>query len=223
VKWATGLGHPHQYVITWERPALLRPRASQVRLKKSLPIAFVRVVSQFAWSDDECNFGVVVGHNRGAIVSQLRSDALENLRTSHPCHAAIRGDVCRDPSCGNGRRADKASGPNCGRSAIWRPVPRRLEHDPRAPHAPCQIIGNSWTGARRTADKDSGEISRRVDRQNLQQRAPLTLPNGGEQALGRRRSSGCEKKKQSGDDTGHILLQLVVADRAAAQTLLSGE
>jgi hypothetical protein len=113
--------------------------------------------------------GVVVGHNREAIASQLRSDALENLRTSHPCYAAIRGDVYRDPSCGKGRRADKASGPDRGRSAIWRPVPRCLEHDPRAPHAPCQIIGNSRTGARRTADKDSGEIScGRVDRQNLQ-------------------------------------------------------
>ena len=151
--------------------------------------------------------------HRGAIASQLRSDALENLRASHPCHAAIRGDVCRDPSCGNGCRADKASGPDRGRSAIWRPVPRRLEHNPRASNAACQIKGDSWTGARRTADKDSGEISRRVDRQNLQQRAPLTLPNGREQALGRRRSSGCEKKKQSGDDTGHILLQLVVVCR----------
>jgi hypothetical protein len=30
------------------------------------------------------------------------SDALENLRASHPCHAAIRGDVCRDPCCGDG-------------------------------------------------------------------------------------------------------------------------
>jgi hypothetical protein len=38
-------------------------------------------------------------------------------------------------------------------------------------------------------------------------RAPLTLPNGGKQALRRRRSSGCEKKKQSRDDTEHILLQ----------------
>jgi hypothetical protein len=118
--------------------------------------------------------------HRGAIPSQLRSDALENLRASHPCHAAIRGDVCRDPSCGNGCRADKASGPNRGRSAIWRPVPRRLEHDPRAANTAYQIIGNSRTGARWTADENSGEISCGVDRQNLQQRAPLTLPNRGE-------------------------------------------
>ena len=145
--------------------------------------------------------------HRGAIASRLRSDAMENLRASHPCHAAIRGDVCRDPSCGNGRRADKASGPDRGRSAIWRPVPRRLEHNPRTSNAPCQIIGNSRTGARWTADENSGEISCRVDRQNLQQRAPLTLPNGGKQALRRRRSSRCEKKKQSRDDTEHILLQ----------------
>jgi hypothetical protein len=141
-------------------------------------------------------------------VKDRSRDALEGLRASHPYRAAIRADVCRDPSCGNGRRADKASGPDRGRSAIWRPVPRRLEHDPRAANAPCQIIGNSRTGARRAADENSGEISRsRVDRQNLQQRAPLTLPNGGKQALRRRRSSGCEKKKQSRDDTEHILLQ----------------
>jgi hypothetical protein len=55
---------------------------------------------------------------------------------------------------------------------------------------------------------NSREISRsRVDRQNLQQRPPLTLPYGGEQALRRSASSGCEKKKQSRDDTRHCLLQ----------------
>jgi hypothetical protein len=136
------------------------------------------------------------------------SYALENLRASHPCQATIRGDVCHDPRCCDGRRADKASGPDRGRSAIWRPIPRRLERDPRTANAAHQIIGNSRTGARRAADENSGEISRsRVDRQNLQQRAPLTLPNGGKQALRRRRSSGCEKKKQSRDDTEHILLQ----------------
>jgi hypothetical protein len=143
---------------------------------------------------------------------QLRSEALENFRASHPSHAAIRADVCRDPSGDNGRRADKTSRPDCGRSAICRPVPRRLEHEPRASNAPCQIIGNSRTGARWTANENSGEISRRVDRQNLQQRTPLTLPNGGEQTLGRRSSGGCEKKKQSRNDTGHVLLHLVVVN-----------
>src|SRR4029450_9218794 len=135
------------------------------------------------------------------------SYALENLRASHPCQATIRGDVCHDPRCCDGRRADKASGPNRGRSAIWRPIPRRLERDPRTANEAHQIIGNSRTGARRTADENPGEISRRIDRQNLQQRAPLTLPNRGEQALRRRRGNRCEKKKQSRDDTGHILLQ----------------
>ena len=163
--------------------------------------------------------------HRGAIASRLRSDAMENLRASHPCHAAIRGDVCRDPSCGNGRRADKASGPDRGRSAIWRPVPRRLEHNPRTSNAPCQIIGNSRTGARRTADENSGEISRgRVDCQNLQQCAPLTLPKGGEQALRRRRGNGSEKKKQGGNDTAHILPHLVAvradSPRSTRETLI---
>jgi hypothetical protein len=67
--------------------------------------------------------------HEGRDCSQPRSDALENFRASHPCHAAIRGDVCHDPRCSDGRRADKASGPDCGRSAIWRPIPRRLERD----------------------------------------------------------------------------------------------
>src|SRR5256886_6326754 len=98
--------------------------------------------------------------HRGAIASRLRSDAMENLRASHPCHAAIRGDVCRDPSCGNGRRADKASGPDRGRSAIWRPVPGRLEYDPKASNASYQIIRNSRTWTRRTADENTCEISR---------------------------------------------------------------
>src|SRR6516225_4574412 len=142
---------------------------------------------------------------------QLRSDALENLCASHPCHAAVRRDVCRDPSCDYGRRAHKASRPDRGRSAICSPVPRRLEHDPRAANAACQIIRNSRTRARRTTDENSGEISRgRVDRYNLQHRAPLTLPNGGEQALRRRRSNGSEQKKQSSDGTVHIFLLLAL-------------
>jgi len=142
---------------------------------------------------------------------QLRSDALENLCASHPCHAAVRRDVCRDPSCDYGRRAHKASRPDRGRSAICSPVPRRLEHDPRAANAACQIIRNSRTRARRTTDENSGEISRgRVDRYNLQHRAPLTLPNGGEQALRRRRSNGSEQKKQTGDGTVHIFPTVAV-------------
>jgi hypothetical protein len=145
--------------------------------------------------------------DQGAIASQLRSDALENFRASHPSHAGIRSDVCRDPSGDEGCRAGEASRPGRGRSAICRPVSRRLERDPRAANTPCQIIGNSRTGARRTADENSREISRRIGRQNLQERAPLTLPNGGEQTLRRRRSSGCKKKKQSRDDTEHTVLQ----------------
>ena len=67
-----------------------------------------------------------------------------------------------------------------------------------------QLIGNTRTWA---ADEDSGEISAsRVGPQNLQERAPLTLPNGGGQVLGGRRRNGCEKKKQSGDDAVHMLL-----------------
>ena len=96
-----------------------------------------------------------------------RSDALENFRASRPCHAAARSEICRDPSGGNRRRADKASGPDRRRSAIGRPVSRGLEHDPRASNSPYQIIGNPRTGARGTADEDSREISRsRLDRQN---------------------------------------------------------
>jgi hypothetical protein len=141
------------------------------------------------------------------------SYALENLRASHPCQATIRGDVCHDPRCCDGRRADKASGPDRGRSAIWRPIPRRLEYDPRTSNASCRIIGNCGTWTRRAADENSGEISRgRVDRQNLQERAPLTLPNSGYQALGRRRSNRYEKKKHSGGDAVHILLQGVVVN-----------
>ncbi len=137
-----------------------------------------------------------------------RSDALENFRASHPCHAAARSEICRDPSGGNRRRADKASGPDRRRSAIGRPVSRGLEHDPRASNSPNQIIGNPRTGARGTADEDSREISRsRLDRQNLEHRAPLTLPNGGKQALRGRRSRGCEKKTQSRNDTEHITAQ----------------
>jgi hypothetical protein len=138
----------------------------------------------------------------------LCSDALENFRALHPSHAAIWANVRRDPSGDDGCRADEASRPDRGRSAICRPVSRRLEHNPRAANTSCQVIGNSRTGACRTADENSREISRsRIDRQNLQERAPLTLPNGGEQTLRRRRSSGCNKKKQSRDDTEHIVLQ----------------
>jgi hypothetical protein len=142
-----------------------------------------------------------------------RSDALENFRASHSDHAAIRADIRRDPFRNNCRRADEASGPDRRYSAIWRPIPRRLEYDPRTTNASCRIIGNCGTWTRRAADENSGEISRgRVDRQNLQERAPLTLPNSGYQALGRRRSSRYEKKKHSGGDAIHILLQGVVVN-----------
>jgi hypothetical protein len=117
---------------------------------------------------------------RGEQSGQRRSNALENFRASHPCHAAVWSDVCRDPSCGNGCRANKASIPDRGRSAICRPVPRRLECNPRSANAPCEIVGYPRTSARWSADEYSREISRSgVDRQNLQHRAPLTLPNRG--------------------------------------------
>ena len=144
-----------------------------------------------------------------------RSDAPENLRSSQPYHAAIRGNGCCDPSCYNGRRVDKAPGPDRGRSAIWCPRPRRLEDDPRASNASCQIIGNCRTYACRATDENSAEISSRVAPQNLQERTPLTLPNGGQHALGRSRGSGCDKKKKSGDDTVHVaVLPTLVAVRA---------
>jgi hypothetical protein len=74
-----------------------------------------------------------------------------------------------------------------------------------------QVIGNTRTWAARAADEDSGEISAsRVGPQNLQERAPLTLPNGGGQVLGGRRRNGCEEKKQSGDGAVHMLLHIVV-------------
>jgi hypothetical protein len=140
-----------------------------------------------------------------------RSDALEDLCASHSYHAAIRGDIRRDPSRSNCRWANEASRRNRRYSAIWRPIPRRLEYDPRTSNASCHIIGNCRTWTRRAANENSGEISRsRLDRQNFQERAALTLPNSGCQALGRRRSSRYEKKKQSGGDPVHVLLQVAV-------------
>jgi hypothetical protein len=145
------------------------------------------------------------GRIRGAAASRSRSNALENLCASRPYHAAIRSDVCRDPPCGDRRGADKAPGPGRGHAAIWRPRPRRLECDPRTSNASYQVIGNSRTCARRGIDENPGEISScRFGPQNLQNRATLTLPDGGYQALGGRRSSGCDKKKKNGDDTVHV-------------------
>src|SRR5262245_19946986 len=142
------------------------------------------------------------------LAAAQRSDALKNFRASHPCLAAAWREVCREPSRDKRGRAHKSSRPDRGRSAICRPVPRRLKHDLRAANAPYHIVGNSLTAAGRTADENSREISRsRIDRQDLQQRASLTLPNGGEQPLRRSGSSGCEQKKQSRDDTKHRLLQ----------------
>jgi len=134
------------------------------------------------------------------------SDALENRSASRPYRTAIRGDGCRDPPRGKARRADIASVPDRSRSAIWQ-RPRRLEDDPRASNASCQIVGNARTLARRVTDENSGHISGgRVDAQNLQDRALVTSPDGGPDALGRRRNSGCNKKKQSGDDAVHALV-----------------
>ena len=110
----------------------------------------------------------------------VRSDALKDFRASHPYHTAIPGRICRSPSCGNGRRADEAPGPDRCHSAVGRPVPRRLERDPRASNASCKTIRNSWTGSPRAGDENPREISRsRIDPQNLQQPTPLALPNEG--------------------------------------------
>src|SRR6516165_5236354 len=65
-----------------------------------------------------------------------RSDALKDVRASHPYHVTIRADICRDPSRNNGRRADEASRPYRRYSAIRRPIPRCLEHHPRTLNAP---------------------------------------------------------------------------------------
>jgi hypothetical protein len=136
-----------------------------------------------------------------------RSDALEDFRASHSDRAAIRAGIRRDPSRDNCRRANEASGSDRRYSAVWRPIPRCLEHDHWTLNPSHRVIGNSRTRTRRAADENSGEISRRVHRQNLHQRAPLTLPNSRYQALSRRRGSGYEKKKRGGGDAVHILLQ----------------
>jgi hypothetical protein len=99
-----------------------------------------------------------------------RSDALEDVRASHPYHATIRADICRDPSRNNGRRADEASRPYRRYSAIRRPIPRCLEHHPRTLNAPHHIIGDCRTWTHWVAEENSGEISGSwVDRQNFQE------------------------------------------------------
>src|SRR6516165_3608257 len=98
-----------------------------------------------------------------------RSDALKDVRASHPYHATIRADICRDPSRNNGRRADEASRPYRRYSAIRRPIPRCLEHYPRTLNAPHCIIGDCRTWTHWAAEENSGEISGSwVDRQNFQ-------------------------------------------------------
>ena len=134
---------------------------------------------------------------REATAGRPRSDALKNL-VPRVLHTAIRGDGCRDPSCGKGRRADKASEPDRGHSAIERPRPRRLERDPRASNASCQISGNCRARACRTSDENSAEISSsRIDPQNLQERALLTLPNGGEQALAEEAAADATRRNKA--------------------------
>ena len=98
-----------------------------------------------------------------------RSDALKDVRASHPYHATIRADICRDPSRNNGRRADEASRPYRRYSAIRRPIPRCLEHQPRTLNAPNHIIRDCRTWTHWAAEENSGEISGSwVDRQNFQ-------------------------------------------------------
>ena len=98
-----------------------------------------------------------------------RSDALKDVRASHPYHATIWADICRDPSRNNGRRADEASRPYRRYSAIRRPIPRCLEHYPRTLNAPHCIIGDCRTWTHWAAEENSGEISGSwIDRQNFQ-------------------------------------------------------
>jgi hypothetical protein len=138
-------------------------------------------------------------------------DALEDVCASHPDHAAIRADVCRDPSRDDRRRANEPSSPDRRYSAICRPISRRLEYDPRTLDASYDVIGDRRTWTHRAAQEHPGEIPRGVHCQNLQQGATLALPNRGDEALGRSRNSGCDKKKQSGDDAIHALLQVGLA------------
>src|SRR5262245_33975999 len=140
--------------------------------------------------------------------NQPRSDALEDVRASHADHAAVRADIGRDPSRDDRRRAHEPSLPDRRYSAICRPIARGLEYDPRTLDASHDVIGDCRAGTYRAAEEYSGEISRRVHCQNLQQRATLALPNRGDEALGRSRNSRCDKKKQSGDDTIHVVLQV---------------
>jgi len=55
---------------------------------------------------------------RAPCADRPRSDALEDVRASHPYHATIRADIRRDPSRSNCRRANEASRPNRRYSAI---------------------------------------------------------------------------------------------------------
>jgi hypothetical protein len=126
-------------------------------------------------------------------------------------HSAIRADICRDPSRDDRRRAHEPSSPDRRYSAICRPIPRRLEYDPRTLDASYDVIGDRRTWTHRAAEEHPGEIPRGVHCQDLQQGATLALPNRGDEALGRSRNSGCDKKKQSGDDAIHALLQVGLA------------
>src|SRR5258708_28013790 len=127
---------------------------------------------------------------------------MENLRAARPDEAAIRGEGGRRPSCRNRRRADEASGPDRGHAAIRRPGPRRLEADPRTSSAPCYVVGDCRTWRRRVAEEYAAELTgRRVGGQDLQDRAPLTLPHGWEEALGRGRGGGRKKKRKSSYET----------------------
>ena len=70
-----------------------------------------------------CDLGVIVsrccgGPTRLTADDRPRSNALEDLRASHPYHATIRGDVCCDPSRSNCCRADDASRPYRRYSAV---------------------------------------------------------------------------------------------------------
>ncbi len=118
----------------------------------------------------------------------------------------IRGSARRGPSCGEGRPADEAPGPEHGEPAIERPYPRCAEYDSVTLRASCHIERHRRTCARRVADVNAVEISRGgVGGHDLQDGSPLALPDRGYQALGRRGDNGCNKQQQRDADAVHVL------------------
>src|SRR5262249_9191932 len=140
-----------------------------------------------------------------ADAAACRSEAAEDFAAAHLVRAAGGADHGCDESCDHGGRIDEASGPDRGAAAVGGPGARGLEHDTPAAKASGQIIGHGRARAGRAGDENPAEISSRVGAQNLEDRAPLTLPDRREQALGRSCDNGGNQKKQSDDDTIHAV------------------